>query len=338
VTLAYIMPVALITGVNGQDGSYLAEFLLLKEYRVVGTTLDRNTDQERISHIREKIEIVETDLLDQVQVEDILRKYRPDEVYNFAARASSRELWTQPVLTGELNALAVTRLLDAIRISGREVRFVQASSSEVFGNATEAPQSETTPFRPRNPYGVAKAYGHWTTVIYREHCGLFACSSILYNHESPRRGLEFITRKVSNTVARIKLGQAHELRLGNLDAQRDWGFAGDYVQAMWLILQQPTPEDYVVATGQAHSVRELCETAFSHVGLDYQDYVVQDSENFRSADTALLVGNPAKAKRLLGWEPRITFPELVHMMVDGDLRLIQNSDEQLTSITGRICK
>jgi GDPmannose 4,6-dehydratase len=332
------MPVALITGVNGQDGSYLAEFLLLKGYEVVGTTLDRNTDQGRISHIREKIEIVETDLLEQSLLEDILRKYRPDEIYNFAARASSRDLWTQPVLTGELNALAVTRLLDAIRAGGREVRFVQASSSEVFGNATEAPQSETTPFRPRNPYGVAKAYGHWTTVIYREHCGLFACSSILYNHESPRRGLEFITRKVSSTVAKIKLGQANELRLGNLDAQRDWGFAGDYVQAMWLMLQQPTPDDYVVATGQAHSVRELCETAFSHVGLDYQDYVVQDCENFRSADTALLVGNPAKAKRLLGWEPRITFPELVHMMVDADLRSIQNSDEQLTSITGQICK
>jgi GDPmannose 4,6-dehydratase len=332
------MPVALITGVNGQDGSYLAEFLLLRGYEVVGTTVDRNIDPERILHIREKIEIVETDLLDQSLLKDILRKYRPDEIYNLAARASSRELWTQPLLTGELNALAVTRLLDAIRTGGREVRFVQASSSEVFGNATEAPQSETTPFHPRNPYGVAKAYGHWTTVIYREHCGLFACSSILYNHESPRRGLEFISRKVSSTVAKIKLGQANELRLGNLDAQRDWGFAGDYVQAMWLMLQQPTPDDYVVATGQAHSVRELCETAFSHVGLDYQDYVVQGCENFRSADTALLVGNPAKAKRLLGWEPTITFPELVHMMVDADLRSIQNIDEQLTSITGQTCK
>lgn len=324
------MPAALITGVNSQDGSYLAEFLLRKGYRVVGTTLDRNANQERILHIRDKIEIVETDLLDQRLMEDILRNYKPDEVYNLAARASSSEFWTQPVLTGELNALAVVRLLDVIRTIDHKVRFVQASSSEVFGNAAEVPQTEATPFHPRNPYGVAKAYGHWTTVIYRERYGLFACSSILYNHESPRRGFEFITRKVSHTVARIKLGQAKELRLGNLESKRDWGFACDYVQAMWLMLQQPTPDDYVVATGEAHSVRELCEIAFSHVGLNYQDYVVQDRENFRTADTALLVGNPTKAERVLGWKRTVTFPDLVRMMVEADLRSIQNISERLT--------
>jgi GDPmannose 4,6-dehydratase len=327
------MPVALITGVNGQDGSYLAEFLLLKGYDVVGTTKGQNTDKGRILHILEKLEIVEADLLEQSLLENILRRYKPDEVYNLAARASSTELWTQPVLTGELNAIAVARLLDAIRTVDRKVRFIQASSSEVFGKATEAPQTETTPFHPRNPYGVAKAYGHWTTAIYREHHGLFACSTILYNHESPRRGLEFVTRKVSNTVARIKLGQAKELRLGNLDAMRDWGFAGDYVRAMWLILQQPTPDDYVVSTGEVHSVRELCEIAFSHVGLDYRDYVVQDCENFRLADRSLLVGNPAKAKRLLGWEPTVTFENLIRMMVDADLRAIQNISDPLTSFT-----
>jgi GDPmannose 4,6-dehydratase len=324
------MPVALITGVNGQDGSYLAEFLLQKGYHVVGTTLNRNINQERILHLREKIEIVETDLLAQTLLEDILRKCKPDEVYNLAARASSSEFWTQPVLTAELNALAVTRLLDAIRTVDRNVRFVQASSSEVFGNAAEVPQTEATPFHPRNPYGVAKAFGHWTTVIYRERYGLFACSSILYNHESPRRGLEFITRKVSRAVAKIKLGQARELRLGNLESKRDWGFACDYVQAMWLMLQQPAPDDYVVATGEAHSVRELCEVAFSHVGLNYQDYVVQDRENFRPADTALLVGNPAKAERLLGWKRTVTFLDLVRMMVEADLSSIQNIPEPLT--------
>jgi GDPmannose 4,6-dehydratase len=318
------MPTALITGVNGQDGSYLAEFLLSKGYRVIGTTPDKNTDQERIRHVREKIEIVETDLLNHSLLENILREFKPNEVYNLAARASSSELWTHPVQTGELNALAVARLLDAIHRIDDKIRFVQASSSEVFGNATEAPQTEATPFHPRNPYGVAKAYGHWTAVIYRERYGLFACSSILYNHESPRRGLEFITRKVSHAVARIKLGQARELRLGNLESKRDWGFACDYVKAMWLMLQQPKPDDYVVATGEAHSVRELCEIAFSHVGLNYQDYVVQDRENFRTADTALLVGNPTKAERVLGWKRTVTFPDLVRMMVEADLRSIQN--------------
>jgi GDPmannose 4,6-dehydratase len=331
------MPAALITGVNGQDGSYLAELLLQKGYRVVGTTLDRDADQGRILQIREKIEIIETDLLNQSFLEDVLHECKPDEVYNLAARASSSELWTQPVLTGDLNALAVARLLEAIRKSDHQVRFMQASSSEVYGNATEVPQNEATPFHPRNPYGVAKAYGHWTTVIYREHHGLFACSGILYNHESPRRGLEFITRKISHAVASIKLGMASELRVGNLDAKRDWGFAGDYVQAMWLMLQQSKPDDYIVATGEAHSVRELCEIAFSHVGLNYLDYVVQDFENFRSADTGLLVGNPARARRLLGWEPTITFPDLVGMMVEADLRVVQNTSGPLISVTDRSC-
>jgi GDPmannose 4,6-dehydratase len=331
------MPIALITGVNGQDGSYLAEFLLLKGYRVVGTTPDRNAGNELFLPVREKIEIVATDLLDQGLMEDILREYKPDEVYNLAARASSSELWTQPVLTGEVNALAVARLLQAIRAIDHRMRFIQASSSEIFGNTTEVPQTEATTIHPRNPYGVAKAYGHWTTAIYREHEGMFACSCILYNHESPRRGLEFVTRKISHTVARISLGLATELRLGNLDAKRDWGFAGDYVRAMWLILQQPTPDDYIVATGETHSVREFCEIAFSHVGLNYQDYVVQDPQNFRLAETGLLVGNPAKAKRLLGWKPTVTFPALVRMMVEADLRSIQNIPQHLTSFTSHTC-
>jgi GDPmannose 4,6-dehydratase len=332
------MPTALITGVNGQDGSYLAEFLLMKGYEVVGTTLRGNSDQDRILHIREKIEVIQSNLQEQSLLEDILRTYKPDEVYNLAARASSSELWTEPLLTGDVNALAVARVLDAIRTTNRKVRFLQASSSEVFGNATEAPQTEATPFRPRNPYGVAKAYGHWTTVIYREHHGLFTCSSILYNHESPRRGLEFITRKITHAVAKIKMGLAVDLRLGSLEAKRDWGFAGDYVRAMWLMLQQGTPDDFVVATGEAHSVRELCDIAFSHVGLDYRDYVVQDRENFRAADTAVLVGNPAKARRLLGWTPTLTFADLVRMMVDADLRLIQNLSVAPTSVTTQLCQ
>jgi GDPmannose 4,6-dehydratase len=331
------MPNAIITGVNGQDGSYLAEFLLLKGYHVVGTVPDRSMDQERLLHIREKIEIVKTDLLDQGLVEDILREYKPDELYNLAARASSSELWTKPALTGEVNALVVTRLLEAIRRIDHKVRFVQASSSEIFGHTSEVPQTEATPLHPRNPYGVAKAYGHWTTAIYRDHQGLFACSSILYNHESPRRGMEFVTRKISHTVARIRLGLTTELRLGNLDAKRDWGFAGDYVQAMWLMLQQPTPDDYIVATGETHSVREFCEIAFSHVGLNYQDYVVQDDENCRATDTALLVGNPAKAAYRLGWKPALAFPDLVRMMVESDIRSLQNIPEQMTSATGQMC-
>jgi GDPmannose 4,6-dehydratase len=319
------MPTALITGVNGQDGSYLAELLLLKNYRVVGTTPDQYADQERIVHVRERIEILEADLLNQEQVEGILRKYKPDEVYNLAARASSSELWTQPALTGELNALAVARILDGIRKIDHKIRFVQASSSEVFGNAAEVPQTEVTAFHPRNPYGVAKAYGHWMTVLYREQQGLFACSSILYNHESPRRGLEFVSRKISHTVAKISLRQARELRLGRLDAQRDWGFAGDYQEAMWLMLQQPQPDDYVIATGEAHSVRDFCEAAFAHVGLDYRDFVIEDVANGRQAETGLLVGNPTKAHRILGWKPRVAFQDLVRMMVDADLKMILDS-------------
>jgi GDPmannose 4,6-dehydratase len=319
------MPTAFITGINGQDGSYLAEFLLSKGYNVVGTTPDRNTDQERILQIREKIEIVETDLLNEERLEDTLRKYKPDEVYNLAARASSSELWTKPVLTGELNALGVARMLDAISKIGREVRFLQASSSEVFGNTAEVPQTESTPFHPRNPYGVAKSYGHWMTVTYREHQSLFGCSCILYNHESPRRGLEFVTRKISHAVAKISLGQATELKLGSLEARRDWGFAGDYVQAMWLALQQPVPDDYIIATGEIHSVRDFCEIAFAHVGLDYKDFVIEDLSDHRPPETALLVGNPAKAHRVLGWKPKITFHDLVKMMVDADLKAIRDN-------------
>jgi GDPmannose 4,6-dehydratase len=314
--------------VNGQDGSYLAEFLVSKGYDVVGTTPDRNTDQERILQIQEKIEIVETDLLDQRFIEGILIQYKPDEVYNLAARASSSELWTQPVLTGELNALTVARILGAIDRIDHQIRFVQASSSEVFGNVTEVPQTETTPLRPRNPYGVAKAYGHWMTAVYREHQRLFACSCILYNHESPRRGYEFVSRKISHTVAKISLGGAKELRLGRLDARRDWGFAGDYVEAMWLMLQQPKPDDYVIATGEAHSVRDFCEMAFAHVGLDYKDFVIEDAADQRPAEAGLLEGNAAKAQRVLGWKPKVTFADLVRMMVDADLELVEGSLRQ----------
>jgi GDPmannose 4,6-dehydratase len=318
------MSTVLITGVNGQDGSYLAEFLLLKGYHVVGTTSNRKTDLNRILHIRERLEIVEADLLDQGLVEDILRKYEPDEVYNLAARASCSELWTEPVLTGELNALTVARILEAIRRIDHNIRFVQASSSEMFGNATETPQTETTPIRPRNSYGVAKAYGHWITANYREHHKMFACSSILYNHESPRRGLELVSRKITHAVARIKLGLARELRLGNLEARRDRGFAGDYVQAMWLMTQQPKPDDYVIATGETYSVRDFCALAFAHVGLDYKDFVKEDFANYRQPEIALLVGNPEKAHSVLGWEPTVTFQGLVGMMVDADLRAVRD--------------
>ncbi|HEY4816235.1 MAG TPA: GDP-mannose 4,6-dehydratase [Candidatus Acidoferrum sp.] len=332
------MPTALITGINGQDGSYLAEFLLSKEYHVVGATQSRNANLERILEIREKIEIVEMDLLNQGLLEDVLRKYAPDEVYNLAARASSSELWTKPVLTGELNALGVARMLDAISKIDREVRFVQASSSEVFGDAAEVPQTEATPFHPRNPYGVAKAYGQWMTVIYREQQRLFACSCILYNHESPRRGLEFVTRKISHAVAKISLGQATELRLGSLEARRDWGFAGDYVQAMWLALHQPAADDYIIATGETHSVRDFCKVAFAHVGLDYQDFVIEDVSDHRPPETALLVGNAAKAHRVLGWKPKTTFHALVKMMVDADIKAIRDNQisEKKASVSALI--
>jgi GDPmannose 4,6-dehydratase len=314
------MATALITGVGGQDGSYLAELLLNKGYMVVGTerSLD-SVDFWRIQHLLNDIEIIEDDLKDQNRLERILGKYEPVEVYNLAAEASSSTLFKTPALVGETNALGVTRILEAIRIVNPKIRFCQASSSEIFGKTREAPQSETTPFYPRNPYGVAKLYGHWITVTYRENYNMFACSCILYNHESPRRGLEYVTRKITHGVANIKRGLAKEIRLGNLEAQRDWGFAGDYVQAMWLAVQQSQPDDYVVATGVTHSVREFCEVAFEHAGLNYLDYVVQDPEFFRPLEIELLVGNPAKAVTNLGWKTKVTFRELVQMMVEADL-------------------
>jgi GDPmannose 4,6-dehydratase len=315
------MATALITGLAGQDGSYLADLLLNKGYTVVGTERSFDSvDFWRIQHLLNDIEIIEDDLKDQNRLERILGKYEPVEVYNFAAEASSSTLFKTPALVGETNALGVTRILEAIRIVNPKIRFCQASSSEIFGRTREVPQSETTPFYPRNPYGVAKLYGHWITVTYRENYNMFACSGILYNHESPRRGLEYVTRKITHAVANIKRGLAQEIRLGNLEARRDWGFAGDYVRAMWLALQQSQPDDYVVATGVTHSVCEFCQVAFEHVGLNYLDYVVQDPEFFRPLENELLVGNPAKALKNLGWKTKVTFRELVQMMVEADLK------------------
>jgi GDPmannose 4,6-dehydratase len=314
------MPRALITGVTGQDGSYLAEFLLDKGYEVVGMV--RRTSHhsyERIDHLLDRIEIVAADLLDQHSLTVVLQDVRPDEVYNLAAQSFVPTSWSQPVLTGEFTALGVTRILEAIRLVHPKARFYQASSSEMFGKVTETPQRETTPFYPRSPYGVAKVYGHWITVNYRESYDLFAVSGILFNHESPRRGIEFVTRKVTDGVARIKLGLAKDLHLGNLDARRDWGYAGDYVEAMWLMLQQSTPKDYVVGMGETHSVRELVEIAFRHVGLDYHKYVVSDPRYYRPAEVELLLADPAKAHRELGWRPKVGFEQLVTMMVDADL-------------------
>lgn len=314
------MPTALITGVTGQDGSYLAELLLKQGYKVIGMVRRTSTiNFDRIRHIQDEIEIAQGDLLDQLSLISILQEYRPSEVYNLAAQSFVPTSFTQPVLTGEFTALGVTRLLDAIRIVDPSIRFYQASSSEMFGKVREVPQSESTPFYPRSPYGVAKVYGHWITVNYRESYNIYACSGILFNHESPRRGLEFVTHKITNAVARIKLGLASELRLGNLDSRRDWGYARDYVQAMWLMLQQEDPEDYVVATGETHSVREFLEESFSHVDLDWQEYVVQDESFYRPAEVDLLVGDASKAGRQLGWEPSVSFAELVHLMVDADL-------------------
>ena len=311
---------ALITGITGQDGSYLAEFLLQQGYRVIGMVRRSSTvNFDRITHIQDDIELVQGDLLDQSSLIEILREYRPVEVYNLAAQSFVPTSWKQPVLTGEFTALGVTRMLEAIRTVDPAIRFYQASSSEMFGKVQEVPQTERTPFYPRSPYGVAKVYGHWITVNYRESYNLFACSGILFNHESPRRGLEFVTRKISYHVAKIKLGQARQLRLGNLDAKRDWGFAGDYVRAMWLMLQQPEPDDYVVSTGETHSVREFCEVAFDYVKLNWQDYVVQDPAFMRPAEVDHLIGNPAKAGAKLGWEPTVSFTNLVRMMVDADL-------------------
>ncbi len=322
------MSTALITGITGQDGSYLAEFLLAKGYQVVGMVRRSSTvNFDRIRHFQNQIEVVQGDLLDQMSLIDILKEYQPQEVYNLAAQSFVPTSWKQPVLTGEFTALGVTRVLDAIRIVNPTTRFYQASSSEMFGKVQQVPQSESTPFYPRSPYGVAKVYGHWITVNYRESYNLFACSGILFNHESPRRGLEFSTHKVTHGAALIKLGRASELRLGNLESRRDWGFAGDYVKAMWLMLQQPLPDDYVVATGETHSVRELCDLAFSHVGLNYQEHVIQDQRFFRPAEVDLLVGDPSKAGRVLGWEPSMTFRELIQNMVDADLDALKNGRE-----------
>ena len=318
------MPKALITGVTGQDGSYLAELLLDKGYEVVGVV--RRTSHhsyERIEHLLDRIEVVAADLLDQHSLTVVLQDTRPDEVYNLAAQSYVPTSWTQPVLTGEFTALGVTRILEAIRLVHPTARFYQASSSEMFGKVRETPQRETTPFYPRSPYGVAKVYGHWITVNYRESYGLYAVSGILFNHESPRRGIEFVTRKVTDGVARIKLGLARELRLGNLDARRDWGFAGDYVDAMWRMLQQPAPQDSVVGSGETHSVRELVELAFSHAGLDWQDHVVTDPKFHRPAEVDLLLADPGKARRELGWSPRMGFSELVSTMVDADLERLR---------------
>ena len=318
------MPTALITGVTGQDGSYLAEFLLEQGYTVVGMVRRTSTiNFERIQHIQEQLEIVQGDLLDQTSLMAILHDYQPDEVYNLAAQSFVPTSFSQPVLTGEFTALGVTRVLEAIRLVNPKIRYYQASSSEMFGKVVEVPQRESTPFYPRSPYGVAKVYGHWITVNYRESYNLFGCSGILFNHESPRRGLEFVTHKITDAAARIKLGLAHELRLGNLESQRDWGYAGDYVRAMWLMLQQEHPADYVVATGETHSVQEFVEEAFGYLDLDWREYVVQDSKYYRPAEVDLLVGDPSKAGRELGWEPTVDFRGLVRLMVDADLQALQ---------------
>ncbi|MCL6540162.1 MAG: GDP-mannose 4,6-dehydratase [Roseiflexus sp.] len=319
---------ALITGITGQDGSYLAEFLLEQGYEVVGMIRRSSTvNFERIRHIQDRVTLTPGDLLDEVSLIHMLREHRPTEVYNLAAQSFVQTSFSQPVFTGEVTALGVTRLLDAIRIVDPDIRFYQASSSEMFGKVVETPQRETTPFYPRSPYGVAKVYGHWITVNYRESYGMHANSGILFNHESPRRGLEFVTRKISHGVARIALGLDRELRLGNLDAQRDWGYAGDYVRAMWLMLQQDQPGDYVVATGQTHSVRRFCELAFAYAGLDYRDYVVVDERFFRPAEVDLLVGDPSRAREKLGWKPEVSFEQLVEMMVEADLRMLRSLKE-----------
>lgn len=314
------MPTALITGITGQDGSYLAEHLLAKGYRVVGVVRrSSTTPYERIAHLIDSIELVSADLLDQTSLVDAVEAVRPDEIYNLAAQSFVQTSWTQPVLTGEFTALGVTRMLEAMRKAAPTSRFYQASSSEQFGKVVETPQRESTPFYPRSPYGVAKVYGHWITVNYRESFDLYAVSGILFNHESPRRGLEFVTRKISDGVARIKHGLATELRLGNLDARRDWGFAGDYVDAMWRMLQADSPDDYVIGTGSTFSVREFCEAAFSAVDLSWQDYVKQDERFFRPAEVDLLVADPSKAKEQLGWTPSVSFQELVRRMVEADM-------------------
>lgn len=315
------MPRALITGITGQDGSYLAEFLLEKKYTVIGLVRRTSTlNFERIGHIQDQITLISGDLLDQTSLMQVIEEYQPDEVYNLAAQSFVQTSWQQPVFTGEVTALGVTRILDAIRAVNPKIRFYQASSSEMFGKVREVPQRETTSFYPRSPYGVAKVYGHWITVNYRESYDLHASSGILFNHESPRRGLEFVTRKVTDAVARIKLGLAEKLALGNLESRRDWGFAGDYVRAMWQMLQLDAPDDYVVATGETHSVQELCEVAFSYAELDWKKYVFQDQQYMRPAEVDLLIGDPSKAAAILGWEPKVEFKQLIHMMVEADLQ------------------
>ena len=325
------MPTALITGVTGQDGSYLAELLHRKGYRVVGMHRRTSTPATgRIAHLLEQIEIAQGDLHDQLSLIDALKQYQPDEIYNLAAQSFVPTSWNQPVLTAEATALGVTRMLEAIRAVDPSVRFYQASSSEMFGKVREVPQTENTPFHPRSPYGVAKTYGHFITVNYRESYDLFACSGILFNHESPRRGVEFVTRKVSHAAASIKLGVQKTVGLGNLEASRDWGFAGDYVEAMWLMLQHDSPGDYVVATGTTHTVREMCEIAFGHVGLDFKDHVVSDPNMVRPAEVEHLIGDASKARDILGWTPRVGFKELIEMMVDADLELIGRTSRNET--------
>jgi len=318
------MPTALITGITGQDGSYLAELLLKKGYRVIGVARRSSTvTDERINHLLDDITVVQGDLHDQGSLLSLLEEYEPVEVYNLAAQSFVPTSWSQPALTGDITALGVTRMLEAIRFVNPKIRFYQASSSEMFGKVMEVPQRESTPFYPRSPYGVAKVYGHWITVNYRESFDMFASSGILFNHESPRRGMEFVTRKISDGAARIKLGLAKELRLGNLEAQRDWGFAGDYVEAMWRMLQQDKPDSFVIGMGETHSVREFCEIAFGHVGLDYKEFVVQDERFYRPAEVDLLISDPSKARSVLGWEPAVSFRELVTMMVDGDMERLK---------------
>jgi len=323
---------ALITGITGQDGSYLADLLLEEGYEVFGMVRRASTENfERISHLGDRITLVQGDLLDQLSLDAVLRTAEPHEVYNLAAQSFVPTSWRQPVLTSEFTAIGVTRVLEAVRSVDPSIRFYQASSSEMFGKVREVPQTELTPFYPRSPYGVAKAYGHFITINYRESYGLFAVSGILFNHESPRRGLEFVTRKISDGVARIKLGLADELRLGNLDAKRDWGFAGDYVRAMWLMLQQDEPGDYVISTGAEHSVQDFVDAAFAHVGIDPAEHVVVDQEFIRPAEVDRLIGDPTKAQKELGWEPKVSFQELVQMMVDADLeRLAGDSRERMS--------
>ena len=318
---------ALITGITGQDGSYLAEFLLSQGYEVIGMVRRSSlVNLGRLRHIQNTITLVHGDLLDEASLIGVIREFRPAEVYNLAAQSFVPTSWQQPVLTGEVTALGVTRLLDAIMMVDRDIRYYQASSSEMFGKVQEVPQTERTPFYPRSPYGVAKVYGHWITINYRESYGLHASSGILFNHGSPRRGIEFVERKISLGVAAIKSGRAHELRLGNLESKRDLGFAGDYVRAMWLMVQQDQPDNYVVATGETHSIAEICSVAFEHVGLDYKDYVVSDPRFFRPAEVDLLVGDPTKARLQLGWVPKVSFRELICMMVDADVQALEQGE------------